>query len=245
MSLDLMAAVRREGDALLTAARRGPLNVPVPSCSGWDVAALVAHTSRVHHWCTQALQAAGEPAGRFPKPPEGDEALLEWYRRGLDELVAELAARADDEPAWNFAGVEPANVGFWRRRQAQETAVHRWDAEAARGTASPIEAALAADGIAEIMEFFGARRLAAQEGGLDLGGTVHVHCTDTEGEWTFTTRGQTFEATVGHEKGDCALRGPASDLLLVLWGRLAIDDAAVEVFGDRAVAQRWLALGMP
>jgi hypothetical protein len=39
-----------------------------------------------------------------------------------------------------------------------------------------------------------------------------------------------------HEKGDAALRGSASDLLLALWRRIALD--ALDVVGDGAVAQR-------
>jgi MDMPI C-terminal domain/Mycothiol maleylpyruvate isomerase N-terminal domain len=36
-------------------------------------------------------------------------------------------------------------AGFWRRRMAQETVVHRVDAESAHGRASPVPAALAAE----------------------------------------------------------------------------------------------------
>ena len=39
-----------------------------------------------------------------------------------------------------------------------------------------------------------------------------------------------------HAKADAALRGPAHDLLMVLWRRSPLD--AVEVFGDTAAALR-------
>ena len=45
----------------------------------------------------------------------------------------------------------------------------------------------------------------------------------------------------GHGKGDAAVRGPASALLLVLVRRLPLDDAPVQIIGDRAVLERWLA----
>ena len=45
----------------------------------------------------------------------------------------------------------------------------------------------------------------------------------------------------GHGKGDAAVRGPASALLLMLVRRLAPDDTAIEVIGDRAVLDGWLA----
>ena len=65
-----------------------------------------------------------------------------------------------------------------------------------------------------------------------LNGTVHLHCTDGEGEWFIATDG-TVERK--HEKGDVALRGSASDLLAALQGRVDIDD--LEVFGDPAIAR--------
>jgi hypothetical protein len=44
-----------------------------------------------------------------------------------------------------------------------------------------------------------------------------------------------------HEKATLALRGGASDLLLVLIRRLPPDDPPVGVHGDPALLQRWLA----
>jgi hypothetical protein len=71
------------------------------------------------------------------------------------------------------------------------------------------------------------------------GGSVHLHCTDTDGEWTVapSTAGGDV-VSVGHAKGDAAMRGTAHDLLMALWRRDGLDH--VEVFGDRAVAERFL-----
>ena len=41
-----------------------------------------------------------------------------------------------------------------------------------------------------------------------------------------------------HRKGDAAIRGTASDLLLALWRR--VDRPALDVVGDEAVADRFL-----
>ena len=242
MAIDFIAALRTEGSALASAAEAGPLVTAVPSCPGWTLADLVGHTGRIHRWATVAATAGGEPAGRLPKAPDDLTQLLSWYDEGLEGLVAALQATPADAPAWNFAGYRPATAAFWQRRQAQETAVHRWDGEAARGNASPIEATLASDGIDELMEFFSARRAASVDGGITTGGTIHVHCQDTPGEWTFSCSGADFTMSRGHIKGDVALRGTASDLLLALWGRLGLD--SLDVVGDRAVAERWLAPGM-
>ena len=40
-----------------------------------------------------------------------------------------------------------------------------------------------------------------------------------------------------HAKGDVAARGAASDLLLMMWGRVPVTQ--VEVFGDASLLERW------
>jgi uncharacterized protein (TIGR03083 family) len=122
------------------------------------------------------------------------------------------------------------------RRVAQETAMHRWDAEAAAGDPQPIDRALAADGIDEMLEVFVPR---VNDKLVGTGETLHLHATDGDGEWliTLTPDGPTWER--GHAKGDVAARGTTSDLLLLLWNRRTPDD--LEVFGDRTVLERWRA----
>ena len=76
----------------------------------------------------------------------------------------------------------------------------------------------------------------------DLGGkSIHLHANDDglgqAGEWTIANGALTQE----HDKADLALRGPATDLLLVTTRRRPVGDTAVEVFGDRAVWDTWLA----
>src|SRR5439155_8923348 len=46
------------------------------------------------------------------------------------------------------------SVGFWIRRMAQETVVHRRDAELALGDPTPAAPDLAVDGIAELLDIF-------------------------------------------------------------------------------------------
>ena len=81
-----------------------------------------------------------------------------------------------------FAG--PTTAAFWFRRQAHETAVHRWDAQRAATPSSvdPIDATLAADGVDEWLEVFVPRFLARTGVPDDLvGATLHLHCTDEGG----------------------------------------------------------------
>ena len=68
-----------------------------------------------------------------------------------------------------------------------------------------------------------------------VGATLHLHCTDDgraegTGEWLLRLTAEGAEVTRAHAKGEAALRGPASDLLLAVWHRFGLD--AVDVVGD-------------
>lgn len=224
------AAIVREG-AALAAVPAPALGAEVRACPGWDVAKLIRHTGRVHRWATEHVAGIAEPSAG-PRPPEG-EALLPWYRESVDLLVAELDRHDPAEPASTFAG--PADVAFWFRRQAHETAVHRWDAEDAvtPGGAPPIEADLASDGIDEWFDLWIHRATMVKGDGVPaalVGATLHVHCTDVAGEWLVRLTAEGPEVERAHAKGDAALRGPASDLLLAVWHRRPL--AEVDVVGD-------------
>ena len=69
-------------------------------------------------------------------------------------------------------------------------------------------------------------------------GTIHLHATDTDGEWLVRLGPDGITFDHGHAKGDVALRGPAEDLLLWVWNRAPVDDR-FEVFGDPALLETW------
>lgn len=224
-------ALRREAEALATAAETAGPDASVPSCPGWDVAELLAHTGRVHRWAISVLDGDR----RFPsiEPPAAAERPG-WLRVGAAALADRLAAVGPAAVVWSWT--DDHTAGFWARRQANETAVHRVDAEAAAGSPMPVERSLAVDGIDELLGMTAFRRDLT---GVPEAGTVHLHCTDGEGEWLVRFGGERPEVARVHAKGDVALRGPASDLLLVCYRRLPI--TSVEVFGDADLAERSVA----
>jgi uncharacterized protein (TIGR03083 family) len=118
---------------------------------------------------------------------------------------------------------------------AHEVAVHRWDAQTAAGDPHPIDRVLAVDGIQEAFDLAPVRLAANPPRGT--GETIHFHCTDGEGEWLLRLTPDGLVVTQEHAKGDVAARGSASDLLLMVWGRLGPD--AVDVFGDAALLERF------
>ena len=232
--IDYLQALRDEGTALVAAARLG-LDPPVPACPGWAVADLVLHTGMVHRHKLEIVRGRlAEPPSPWPPPAPARGELLGWYEQGLDELVTVLEATDPETPVWTFHRPDQT-AGFWRRRMAQETAVHRVDAESAHGGPRPVPAALAADGVSELLEVF----LAPHAEGEPVGGrgeSLHLHATDTEGEWRLRLLPAGVEVGHGHAQADAAAAGAASDLLLFLWGRARPDP--LERSGDPALLAR-------
>ena len=232
-TIDYLQALRDEGMALAAAARLG-LDPPVPACDGWTVADLVLHTGMVHRHKLEIVRGrlAEPPPWPPPAPPRAD--LLRWYQQGLAELVTVLEDADPETRVWTFHRPDQT-VAFWHRRMAQETAVHRVDAESAHGEPGPVPAALAAAGVTELLEVF----LAPHSEGEPVGGrgeSLHLHATDTEGEWRLRLLPAGVEVGQGHAPADATAAGPASDLLLFLWGRAGA--GPLERSGDPALLRR-------
>ncbi|MCU1460968.1 MAG: hypothetical protein JWO37_1043 [Acidimicrobiales bacterium] len=233
-----LAAIRRDADAFAAAVRRGT-GAPVPSCPGWTVADLARHMGTVHRWA--ADQVASRPdRGSSAVPDQPDDAgLADWITAGADALIATLAAADPADNCWTFAE-DNRTVSFWMRRQANETSVHLWDAEAAHAGADgppPVDAELAADGVDEYLGTM-LRRLRSRGGAEAAGETYHFHRTDGPGEWfvVFPSAGGAI-VTAEHAKADVAVRGSASDLVLWLWRR--VPDGRVDAVGDISRLARW------
>jgi len=207
MAIDYLGSLRSDAAALVEAARLGSLDVPVPGCPGWDVNRLLGHLGRVHRWATEACRTGAEPAADSLEKPPRDDSVVDWFSAGVSPLQDALAALDLDAQVWNFSN-GPQVGRFWPRRMAIETALHRWDGQDAHGRAAAIDAELAADGMDEVLDVHVGLRLARRDG-IDIGGSVHFHCTDTEGEWLIRFDEGAVTVEAGHAKGDAAVRGPA------------------------------------
>lgn len=226
----------RESAALADAAAAAGPDAPVPGCPGWTVTDLLRHAAGGDTWARLIVETGsreGVPTELPADTPTGD-ALVARYRDGADALVRTLTDVDPTASVWTFAASDRTAM-FWIRRRAHETTVHRVDAQAAAGAAAPIDPAFASDGIDEYLTVFAPRF------GKDLaqlGGSIHLHCTDVEGEWLVVPGADGIVVTREHAKGDVAARGRAEDLLLLLWGRRAVSE--VEVFGDDALLARFV-----
>ncbi|MFC7011532.1 maleylpyruvate isomerase N-terminal domain-containing protein [Streptomyces viridiviolaceus] len=129
------------------------LDAPVPTCPGWTVADLTRHVGEMYAHKTAAVRESVEPE---PWPPE--EFAEEEPRALLDRNVHGIARRVrrpcPRDPAAAWYGPDQT-VGLWIGRTAQETVVHRIDAELAAGQpVAPVPDDLAVDGIDELPKAF-------------------------------------------------------------------------------------------
>jgi uncharacterized protein (TIGR03083 family) len=240
--IDYVGHLRADAARLAELLEAGPLDAPVAACPGWDLRALGGHLGWVHRWATAAAVNARAPErGEVDRAPADDAQLAGWLRDGAERLAGVLESLDPAAPTWHIFPA-PQVAGLWPRRQAHETVVHRWDGEQAVGKATPIDPVLASDGIDEYFAVMLPRRLQRDDAPPLPSGSLHVHCTDTPGEWLVRAADGALAVERAHAKGDAALRGTAEALLLQLWGRPQPEDAA-EVIGDAAVASEWLALG--
>lgn len=232
---EFLSALDRDSAAFGDACDVAGLTTAVPSCPDWKVADLLWHVIEVHDfWCTIVAGKMSDWKGYEQPPRPVDEGLAGMYRHGRGELMAVLGSADPTTPVWTWAADRTA--GFVIRRMAQETAVHLWDAAEAADIVNPLEADLASDGIDEFLSYF---LDDVAEGAEPVGGSVHIHCADVAGEWTVRESDGKFVVAREHSKGDCAIRGSASDILLALWRRVPL--SACDVVGDADVAARFVA----
>ena len=223
----------------------GP-STAVSSCPGWDLHALVTHLGFVHRWANAAVITAQPPTpDAFEMPPSDltTAELANWLRDGADALCQSLADADLDAPTWHpFPLAQVTRI--WPRRQMIETAVHRCDAEAATGIDPQLDAQVAAMGLQEFFDL-ALPRVFDREGASVPLQSLHLHCTDDDlpdgsGEWIMWGEDNQLRVEAVHRKGDAALRGSASDLLLVMTGRR--DRSSIDVVGDVAAVDAWLGL---
>ncbi|WP_448612456.1 maleylpyruvate isomerase family mycothiol-dependent enzyme [Geodermatophilus sp. URMC 60] len=208
--------------------RDADLTAPVASCPGWTVYDLVIHLGAVHRWAAAATRTPRD--GRVPDPeePQGldDTVLARWYASSAAELVEALSIDPD-RSCWTLA--EPRSVGFWRRRQLHETAVHRWDLEQALGRPALIDAEVALDGIDEVLTVMLPRQ-------------VRLRRVKESSRWVRLRVGGQHRVLASSASRDpqpvATVAADAATVLLLLWGRLGLDSVSVD--GDRGALEEVL-----
>ncbi|MFF8864148.1 MULTISPECIES: maleylpyruvate isomerase family mycothiol-dependent enzyme [unclassified Streptomyces] len=236
---EFLQTLDREGRLLAAAAAEAGPDAKVPTCPEWQVRDLLRHTGAVHRWAA-AFVADGHTTPRpLGEAPGLDGAeLVDWYRDSHRLLVDTLTTAPSDVECWTFLPASgPSPLAFWIRRQAHETTVHRYDAEAARGgTATPIAPDFAADGIDELLRGFHARSRSRVRSEAPRALRVRALDAGADAVWTVrltTEPPVTVRAEVGAAEAE--LSGPAEQLYLALWNRAPVPS----VTGDHSLATLW------
>lgn len=225
---------------------------PVPSCPDWAARDLLWHLGEVQHfWGTMLRQRPVGPEDYSHAPvPETLAGLLDYFDEGARLLLDQLTSVDPAEETWTWS--QDHTAGFILRRQAHEALIHRLDAELTAGAVTPLDPALAADGVDEALD--------VMFGGKPPWGTftplpqhVRVDIADRgESVWVQLGRftGTDPESGTHHEDiddlgvvpdpgtpADVVLTGPAGALDAWLWRRG--EDTEISVAGDAEVYDRF------
>jgi uncharacterized protein (TIGR03083 family) len=229
--------IERDGQRLGGVARRAALDAPIPACPGWTVSDCVTHTAEVYQHKIACMRLGRSPGDDYEQvPPPGVEPTS-WFDGSLATLLAELRQRGPAAPSYTWWPADQT-VGFWYRRMAQETAVHRLDVEDAHGEPTPIDAALAVDGIDEVLDAFlttGWAELAPDDWGdvdphAGEGATIAVRSGGHT--WRSSLAPDAVPLARGDGPAQATVAGEPEPVLLWLWGRRP--DTAVSLAGDGA-----------
>jgi uncharacterized protein (TIGR03083 family) len=220
-----LPAIRSAAERLHDHAVQAGLTAAVPSCPGWDVAALVAHQGMVHRWA--AANVSGDSDHRTEDSKTAAAAapsLLGWFDEGVHALIKILIEAPDDLEAMVFLRHAPPPRLFWARRQAHETTIHAVDAQAAALRRLPppdetmINNELAADGIDELLRGFLPRSKSTLRSASPY--VIEVRLTDAQERWQVAVSEQPPSSVQGTIwPPDAVISGTAVELYLGLWNR--------------------------
>lgn len=243
---EYIEVVSKEGTLFAAAAERGGLDVRIPSCPEWDMRDLVKHLGLIHLWAAAHVdQPHPDPgfgtdldglAGFWPEladsyPKDGD--LVDWYLKTNANLVRVLESTPPDQECFTFLPTS-SPLAMWARRQASETAAHRFDAENAVGVMSAFDPVFAADALDELLSGFAPGRQALP---ISNERTMHVHAVDTDDHWLVMLGPEVTTTSRADGPGDLTVTGSAAALYLALWNRG--DDSTVSIVGDDELLDVW------
>lgn len=201
------------------------LGATVPSCPGWTVGDVAAHTAEVylHKVACTRLGRAPDP---WPAAELKDREPLELFAEASAALLRFFETHGPDHPSHTWWDPDQT-VGFWMRRMALETAVHRVDVELGHGVPTPVDSMLAFDGIDEILVMMLAGDEWATYGTAEPVDAV-VRVTSAGRSWTVAldakavTVDRSADGSVAVE-----ITGDPSEVYLWLWGRGGAESLAV------------------
>jgi uncharacterized protein (TIGR03083 family) len=242
MSKLLLDRIRQESELLARTAEsvdRAGLETLVPGCPGLTLAEVTRHVGSVHRMAWHWIREGQRPAD-WRRDPAPHQSLSDYVRSGAASLLAELAAHPPQDPCSTWQPSDQT-YGFWRRRMAHESTVHRVDVQQAAGMpVAEIPEDIALDGIDEALHLWFVHRLgligvAGTRRGLvavRAGGRQWLAYADPHG-----TSVDSVEETVPN----ASVSGTPMEIYLWLWGR--VPDQRIRRDGNQdVIAQLWALL---
>ncbi len=233
-----------EGELLLSAAEAAlpeAARNPVPGCPGLTLAETVRHVGSVHR-VTRRWVADGAPPEHWERAPR-DGDLIRFVRTGLTDLVAELGRHDPAAPCDTWWPADRTH-GFWRRRMAHETTVHRVDVEASAGMAvTAVADEVALDGIDEVLFLWFGHRLGQLGMSSPEHGAVGLSAGDRHWLAVFEPDRSSARRVEAADARAADAHVTAEPMPLYLWSWGRAPDQAVSISGDpEAAAQLWVLL---
>ena len=183
MTLDYLSIISDEASRIMSAYELDR-RAAIPWSDRWTVATVTRHVAGTHHVVADVIR--GRPDADFglfadlQTPPKDSPEFTDWSRSGTASLLQQLSSVPADAECWSW--FEPGRrVGWWARRMAHETVVHRTDTDAAQGREFPVAADVAADGVDEYLDVFVAASRATNDG--PSGPTISFECSDRSERW--------------------------------------------------------------
>jgi uncharacterized protein (TIGR03083 family) len=237
--LDVLAV---EGELLAKVVHGASADAPVPTCPGLTIRETARHVGSVYRMVRSWLTEGTRPA-KWQQEPLPGESAVDYLREGHRALLAELREHTPDERAPTWWSADPT-YGFWRRRMAHETTIHRIDVQNAVGAElAAVPEDIAVDGVDEALALWFGQKLPM----LGLSGTK-------PGSVGVRTGGHHWIATAGPSettawrcsaeeagRADSIVSDSPMRVYVWLWGRSLITSVPITGNYD-AAAQLWALL---
>lgn len=216
---NLLDVLEVEGERLATSTIGSDLETEIPHLPGMRLGEVVRHVGSVYRMVVSWLYNGRRPT-RWQRAPAPDQSLVDYLRAGLLEVVHELSQHdpLEGAPTW---WPEHQNYGFWYRRLAHETTVHRFDVQmgGAAAMVGGIPPEMAVDGIDEVLTLWFTHRLSVLGVSDARSGRVEIRAGGRRWIAQITPTGTSAWRTEEEEEVDAIVSSDPAGMYLWLWGR--------------------------